>query len=255
MAKQKLGQHFLFDKNILTKIASQVHGYGSKSILEIGAGLGTLTEQLTKMFEHVYTVEIDRTLYHKLEQKFADNKNVTIINEDILNLNIESLPVNIAVGNIPYYITTPIIFKLLEAKNIKYFALLMQKEVATRIISKPGCKDYGILSVNVQFQSSVRIAFKVSKGSFSPPPKVDSSLVVFEKKDVPLYLAKSLRSFTQMAFGMRRKTLFNNLKPLLNEETTDFIKSFGIAPETRAEDVDVETFIKMTEMLIKKGAI
>ncbi len=255
MAKQKLGQHFLFDKNILIKIASQVACYGSKSILEIGTGLGTLTEQLAKLFEHVYTVEIDSALYHKLTQKFADNKNITIINEDILNVNIEILPVNIAVGNIPYYITTPIIFKLLEAKNIKNFSLLMQKEVATRIISNPGCKEYGILSVNVQFQSNVRIAFNVGKGCFSPPPKVDSALIIFEKKDVPLHLTKSLRSLTQQAFGMRRKTLFNNLKPLLGEETSDFIKHFGIAPETRAEEVDIETFVKMTEMLIKKGAI
>jgi len=255
MAKQKLGQHFLFDKNILKKIAFLVQGYGSKGVLEIGAGLGTLTEQLIDLFEHTYTVELDKSLYNRLVQKFGDNKKVTIINDDILNVNIEALPVSIAVGNIPYYITTPIIFKLLEAANIKQFSLLMQKEVATRIVAKPGSKDYGILSVNVQYQSDVNIAFKVNKGSFSPPPKVDSLVVTFSKKDTPLQLTRSLRILTQKAFGMRRKTLFNNLKGLLGEDTAEFIKQFGIAPTARAEEIDVETFVKMTETLIKKGAL
>lgn len=253
MAKQKLGQHFLFDKNILKKIASNVKNDEDKNVLEIGAGLGTLTEFLLEKFEHVYAVEIDATLCQKLSLRFRDCPKLTIINNDILHTTIETLPVTSAVGNIPYYITTPIIFKLLEIENIRHFGLLMQKEVAKRVVAKPGSKDYGILSVNVQFQADVKMVFPVGKGCFSPPPKVDSSFLFFKKKNVPQAFAKALRMLTQKAFGMRRKTLLNNLKNLLGDETEKFIRAAGIPPTIRAEDIELETFVKMTEILLKKG--
>lgn len=251
MAKQKLGQHFLFDKNILRKIATVAKTFAGNKILEIGPGMGTLTEQLLELFENVYAVELDSRLCSYLSEKFTSIQNFILLNNDILKVDIESLPVNAAVGNIPYYITTPIIFKLLEAKNIDSFCLLMQSEVAKRIISKSGSKDYGILSVNVQFQADVKIAFKVGSRCFSPPPKVESAFVTFQKKSVPTELSKTLRLLTQRAFGMRRKTLFNNLKELFGDETEGFLREFALSQKVRAEDLDVETFVKMAERILK----
>ncbi len=253
MAKQKLGQHFLFDKNILKKIALEAGLSKAENILEIGPGMGTLTEQLLQLFNKVYAVELDRYFYHYMLEKFSAFKHLYVINDDILKVNIESLPVTAATGNIPYYITTPIIFKLLEAKNIDYFSLLMQAEVAKRITANCGSGDYGILSINVQFQADVKIAFRVKKSSFSPPPKVDSAVVTFKKRKVPEKTIKYLKKLTQMAFGMRRKTLFNNLKGLLGEETAAFIKQFGISQNMRAEELPIDMFIKMAEELQKRG--
>lgn len=250
MAKQKLGQHFLFDKNILKKIAAIAKFRSVNNILEIGAGMGTLTEQLLEAFDKVYAVELDSFLYKYLNERFVNKRNLILINDDILKVDIESLPLNTAVGNIPYYITTPIIFKLLEAKNIEFFCLLMQLEVAKRIISKSSSKDYGILSINVQFQAEVSIAFKVNSKCFSPPPNVESALVTFQKKPVAKELSKTLRMLTQKAFSMRRKTLFNNLKGLFGDETGNFLKQLGLPLSIRAEEVNVETFVKMAEKVL-----
>lgn len=255
MAKQKLGQHFLFDKNILKKIINVLHTENDSSVLEIGAGMGPLTLELSRSFDNVYAVELDKNLYKELTIKFSDKPNVTIINEDILNVDIESLPVSIAVGNIPYYITTPIIFKLLEARDIKKFGLLMQKEVAKRIVAKEGTKEYGILSVNVKAQADVKIAFFVRKTAFSPPPNVDSAFVLFFKKEISDTKIKALRNIVKAAFGMRRKTIFNNLKALLGEDTEWFIKQFDLPLTIRAEEIPLKTYLDMADLLIKKGRL
>lgn len=252
MAKQKLGQHFLFDKNILKKIALASKEGPSESILEIGAGMGTLTEQLLSLFKNVYAIELDSYFYNYLKDRFSDRPNLHLIHGDILKLNIDDLPVNSATGNIPYYITTPIIFKLLDAKNIEHFSLLMQLDVARRLVSPCGSKDYGILSVNVQFQADVKLAFKVKNTSFSPPPKVESAFVTFRKKKVNSELVRAMRVVTVRAFSMRRKTIFNNLKRLFGPQTEDILRELNIPANIRAERLPVDTFIKLAELFIEK---
>lgn len=253
MAKQKLGQHFLFDKNILTKIVQALNIGKNDAALEIGAGRGTLTGVLAVSAKNLFAVELDRYLVGFLNEKFAAVPNVTVIEGDIMALNIEEFPVDTAVGNIPYYITTPIIFKLIEAKNIKRFALLMQKEVAQRIVAKEGGRDYGILSVNVQFQTNPKILFTVRKSAFSPPPKIDSALVLFEKKDVDKELAEKLRKLVKTAFSMRRKTLHNNLKKLLGENTDEFLGRFKIEEKARPEQIPVEIYAEMAKQMREDG--
>lgn len=252
MAKRKLGQHFLFDKNILRKLVSEMDLTKKDNILEIGAGRGTLTDILATTCRKVYAVEIDRWLVDFLKDKYANFKNVEVIDIDILKLEIEDLPVKVAIGNIPYYITTPIIFKLIEVENIKRFGLLMQKEVAERIVSKPGSKNYGILSISAQLYTDPEIKFLVKKQCFSPPPKVDSAFVVFEKKKVEKKLVERTLELVNIAFSMRRKTLYNNLKRAYGDFTDIIFDNTMLDKKIRAEQIDINTYLKMGKVLIDK---
>lgn len=252
MAKRKLGQHFLFDKNILRKLVNEMGLTKKDNVLEIGAGRGTLTDILATTCKKVYAVEIDRWLVDFLKDKYANFKNVAVVDIDILKLEIEDLPVKVAIGNIPYYITTPIIFKLIEVDNIKKFGLLMQKEVAERIVSKPGSKNYGILSISAQLYTSPEIKFIVKKQCFSPPPKVDSAFVVFEKKKVEKKLVERTLELVNIAFSMRRKTLYNNLKRAYGDFTDIIFDNTMLDKKIRAEQVDIDTYLKMGKLLIDK---
>ncbi|MCX7771250.1 MAG: 16S rRNA (adenine(1518)-N(6)/adenine(1519)-N(6))-dimethyltransferase RsmA [Proteobacteria bacterium] len=251
MAKRKLGQHFLFDKNILRKLVNEMELTKRDNVLEIGAGRGTLTDILITSCKKVFAVEIDRWLVDFLKEKYKNFKNVEIIDIDILKLEIEELPVSIAMGNIPYYITTPIIFKLIEAENIKKFGLLMQKEVAERIVSKKGSKSYGILSISAQLYTTPEIRFIVKKQCFSPPPVVDSAFVVFEKKDVDKKLVERTLELVNIAFSMRRKTLYNNLKRAYGDFTDKFFDEIKMDKKIRAEEISVEEYLRMGELLTK----
>jgi 16S rRNA (adenine1518-N6/adenine1519-N6)-dimethyltransferase len=253
MAKQKLGQHFLFDKNILKKIVKALNIDKNEAVLEIGAGRGTLTDELAVSAKKVFAVEIDNYLCHFLNEKFASVPNVTIIKGDIMAVDIEEIPAVTAVGNIPYYITTPIIFKLIDATKIKRFALLMQKEVANRIVAGEGSRDYGILSVNAQFQTEPRVLLTVKKTAFSPPPKIDSALVLFNKKNVDKSLAEKVRTLVKTAFSMRRKTLHNNLKKLFGDKTNEFLKKFAIEENARPEEIPVDIYAAMARQMLADG--
>ncbi len=252
MAKRKLGQHFLFDKNILRKIVNEMELTKKDHVLEIGAGRGTLTDILATTCKKVFAVEIDRWLVEFLKKKYEGFKNVEVIDIDILRLEIEDLPVSRAVGNIPYYITTPIIFKLIEAKNIKKFGLLMQKEVAERIVSKPGCKSYGILTISTQLYTKPEIKFVVKKQCFSPPPKIDSAFVVFEKREIEKKLVERTLELVNVAFSMRRKTLYNNLKRAYGDFTDVFFDELKLDRKIRAEDVSCEMYLKLGRELIER---
>ncbi len=251
MVKRKLGQHFLFDKNILRKIVETMDLSKKDNVLEIGAGRGTLTDMLVTNCKKVFAVEIDRWLVGFLKEKYANFKNVEIIDMDILRLEIEDYPVNIAVGNIPYYITTPIIFKLLEAKNIKRFGLLMQKEVAERVVAKEGNKAYGILSLTVQVQAEPKIKFFVKKQCFSPPPKVDSAFVTFEKKEDDKKLIERTIEIVNIAFSARRKTLFNNFKKYYGDFAEEIFSYTGLDKNIRPENVALEIYKKIAKFLIE----
>lgn len=250
MVKRRLGQHFLFDKNILQKIIDAFGPDKKKSILEIGAGRGPLTELLAVNFREVFAIEFDNYLYDYLLQKFEYVRNVNVIHSNILETDIEKIPVSLAIGNIPYYITTPIIFKLIESKNIDKFGLLIQKEVAERIVAEKGCKDYGVLTVMCNYYCLCDIKFNVKKTSFTPPPKVDSSFVAFVKKYVSREKGVVLRELLKHSFSMRRKTFYNNMKKHYSDLADCMLERFKIPKNARPEEIDISTYEDMAEFIL-----
>ncbi len=250
MGKRRLGQHFLFDKNILRKIIEAFEPDKEKKILEIGGGRGPLTELLAVYYKEVFSVEYDNYLYEYLLQKFKSFSNVHIIHRDILALNIEALPVRLAIGNIPYYITTPIIFKLIESKNIDKFGLLIQKEVGERIVSKEGTKNYGILTIMCNFYCHCMIDFMVKKSSFLPPPEVDSVFITFIKKDVDYKKGEVLREIAKHSFSMRRKTFYNNMKKHYGDLAEVLLKRFNLQKNIRPEEITLSTYEEMAEFMM-----
>jgi 16S rRNA (adenine1518-N6/adenine1519-N6)-dimethyltransferase len=215
--KKSLGQHFLQDGNIIRKIADSIPAKSNDFIIEIGPGTGMLTAELIKKFENVLAVEVDGRAIEFLKEKFP---NLNLFHEDILKTSWDDLlPADPAadihvVGNLPYFITSQILFTVLDHRNrLKSATLMMQKEVAERLVAIPGTKEYGILSVQVQLMSSPKIAFDVSANAFYPRPKVTSSVVVL-KFDQPELMCRdqNLKKVVRTAFQQRRKKLSNSLK-------------------------------------------
>lgn len=246
---KKFGQNYLHDKNILRKIFEEINPLEAETIIEIGPGKGALTDFLAGSPANIHAVEIDTRVMDELKIKFPT---VGFTNEDFLKIDLgrfkaESLRL---VGNIPYNITSPIIFKCLENLNLIHdCVLLMQLEVAERILAKPGTKEYGILSVIVQTFSDVSICFKVSPNVFIPKPKVHSALVHFYFKEKYSHL-KNRAQFIKLvkaAFGNRRKTLKNSFANSIFA-AVDFRNS-GIDLSLRAEQLTVLDFITLSNSI------
>ena len=259
---KKLGQNFLRDEGVLKHIADAAELTGDDVVLEIGTGLGNLTKYLCEKAKFVYTVEKDARLCRAAEANLGEFKNVKIIRGDILDVIVEtphwgvSTPIKI-VGNLPYYITTPIIFKLLEHReHIKDITIMIQKEVAQRIIAKPGGKDYGILSCSVQFYTEPHILFSIGKGKFYPQPKVDSVLLKLKILEKPVVAVENEENFIKVvkaAFGQRRKQLLNSLSAGLNlkrEGVEIALRKCGIEPKRRAETLSLAEFAKLSNFLL-----
>ncbi len=255
--KKPLGQHFIFDRNILGRIIDRGMVTSNDTVIEIGAGPGIMTSLLAERAGKVIALEIDSRLIEKLNRTFSDRPNVKIIKADALKFPYGTLGKFKVVANIPYYITTPIIFKLLEFKeNMSSMTLLVQKEIARRIVASPGKKDYGVLSITTQLYTKPSIEFLVPKGVFSPPPKVDSAVVRFVVSPTPLYNVKNERllvDIVKTAFSQRRKTIANSLKPLkekLPANSTEIIEALnkaGIDPGHRPEVISISDYIKLSE--------
>lgn len=250
--KKNLGQHFLLDYDIADKIVESIFPLISGNVLEIGPGTGILTERLISRDLNLKIVEIDKESIEWLKGKFPALKD-NIIEADFLKLNLIDIFKKdfIIIGNFPYNISSQILFKTLDFKEqVISLAGMFQKEVAVRITSGPGNKDYGILSVLIQAYYNTEYLFTVSPEAFNPPPKVNSGVIRLTRhdKDVPCsYL--DLKRTVKTAFNQRRKTLRNALKPLL----------FGKIPDNRfldkrAEQLSVEDFIELTE-LIRRSSI
>ena len=237
--KKRLGQHFLTDKNVLSNIVSAFPATSNDWVLEIGPGTGALTQFLWPRYPRLELVEVDAEAVAVLNERF---EGVLIHEQDILKVNLQELipeqldadrvdadrvdanqevakPKNFVIGNLPYYITSPILFGLLEHRSRLAGALLMmQKEVAQRLVAKPRTKDYGILSVQTQLMSSPEYHFDVKPGSFSPPPKVTSAMVyVHFDKPALACSDKMLKTVVRTAFNQRRKKLSNALKSMIQE--------------------------------------
>jgi 16S rRNA (adenine1518-N6/adenine1519-N6)-dimethyltransferase len=254
--KPKLGQHILRDEGASTKIVDALGDISQRTVLEIGPGPGTLTYLLAKRARRLIAVELDRVLAAQLSMNLATASNVEVIEADILSIDFGTLfaprpgmsrpGLNVVpekvhvVGNLPYYITSDILLHLFD--SYEYFdriVIMMQKEVADRLAAKPGTRDYGLLTDTAQLHARVEKLFDVPPGAFSPPPKVHSSVLrlTMEKKAERLRVSRAeFTSFLKLAFGQKRKTLWNNLKARYDEALLrKALSSSGIQPSVRAE--------------------
>lgn len=220
-AKKRFGQNFIIDANIITKIVNTSGVDKETLVIEIGPGIGSLTQMLLKKANHVIAIEIDPLMVELCKKHFEGETNFTLIHDDVLAVDFHSLLQRancdykqcMVVANLPYYITTPILFKLIES-DVFFTAmhLMVQKEVAQRFTARVGTKDYNALSIMVQTLFEVKIALDVSRHVFIPKPNVDSCVVRLESKTVDYQALRPYFDFLKIAFMQRRKTLFNNLK-------------------------------------------
>ena len=254
---KKFGQHFLTDASVLASIADAVAPTESDTVLEIGPGRGALTDLLVPRAGRVVAVELDRALAAQLVERYRGNPKVRIVQEDILETDVRSLVGDdyILAGNVPYYITTPIIFKSIEPPVSRRSVFLVQREVAQRIAANADDAEYGALSVNVAATSEVEIIRGVPPGAFSPPPKVDSAVIrlkprtssLIEREHVPAF-----RVFVQAAFGQRRKQIqrvLRSVRALSVEEVTRILDTCGIAPAARPETISPVKFVELFRAL------
>ena len=254
-AKKKFGQNFLIDANTVEKIAKNACDKDHITI-EIGPGIGSLTQKLAKYSKEVISYEIDSSLIPVLKETLGDLDNVTVIEEDFLNTDLGKASYHdeeiVVAANLPYYITTPILFKLLESDlKIKCISVMVQKEVADRFKASVNSKDYNALSVIVQHSYDVNILMNISKNVFNPKPNVDSAVIVFKPK-TKKYVKdeKEFYEMVKMAFTQRRKTLFNNLKEHFdNEKIKKMYETLGLKDSIRAQEIDLDTFIRIYEVL------
>jgi len=215
--KRPFGQHFLFDPNILKKIIACSGVTREDTVVEIGPGLGTLTKFLSFYAKKIIAIEIDKRLIEKIEGILSSCGNVEIIQADAMKFPYDTINGKFkVVANIPYYITTPLLFRLLEFKEkITDMTLLMQKEVAKRITASHGSRDYGVLSISTQYHTRPELKFMVSRKAFVPPPDVDSAVVHFNVSPRPVFPVSNEKLFfdiVRTAFSQRRKTILNSLR-------------------------------------------
>ena len=264
--QKRFGQNFLIDTHILEKIVDEAGIDEDDCVLEIGPGIGTMTQYLCERAGRVIAVEIDKALIPILNDTLSSYNNVTIINEDILKVDITKLcneynngrPIKV-VANLPYYITTPIIMGLFESGcPLESITIMVQKEVADRMKCGPGSKDYGALSLAVQFYSSPEIVAYVSPESFIPKPGVGSAVIRltrYEKPPVEVDDEKYMCALIRAAFNMRRKTMVNSLMSgnlgLTKEEILEAIKNLGLSATVRGEALTLEEFAALSNILSK----
>lgn len=258
--KKSLGQNFLIDTNILKKIVSFANLEENSGAIEIGPGIGALTEQLARTSKKVVAFEIDQRLLPILNDTLSPYPNVKIIHNDVLEADVAEViseefdEINdiMVVANLPYYVTTPIIMKLLEEHlPIRGIVCMLQKEVADRISAKPGTKDYGSLSIAVQYYTEAETVMIVPKTVFVPQPNVDSAVIRLTKRERPAVTVTDETFFfqvTRASFAQRRKTLLNNLTSQLpdgkqkKEDILQALSASGIDPARRGETLSLEEF-------------
>ena len=248
--KKSLGQHWLKDPEILADIAEAAELTGDDVVLEIGPGLGTLTSRLLARANSVTAVEFDADLARKLPGQFPGKK-LTVVNQDILQFDLNQLPKNYkVVANVPYYITSKIVEKLMTAENKPSIAvLLVQKEVAERIAAEAG--NMSVLSVSVQIFAEAELDIEVPRQFFTPPPKVDSQVVVLRIRDNPLITSEYQRGFFRIVkagFSAKRKKLRSSLSGGLGIDKSvaeELLKNAGISPDVRAEDLSIEDWKRL----------
>ncbi|MBA9029195.1 MULTISPECIES: 16S rRNA (adenine(1518)-N(6)/adenine(1519)-N(6))-dimethyltransferase RsmA [Bacillaceae] len=266
--KKSLGQNFLIDTNILRRIVEHAELTEASGAIEIGPGIGALTEQLAKSSKKVTAFEIDQRLLPILKDTLSPYNNVTVIHEDILKADVEKVIAEefigiddvMVVANLPYYVTTPIILKLLtENLPIRGLVVMLQKEVADRIAAKPGTKEYGSLSIAIQYYTEAETVMIVPKTVFMPQPNVDSAVIRLVKRAKPIVEVKDEEFFftvTRSSFAQRRKTILNNLTSQLPDgksKKDQILKALGhtgIDPTRRGETLSIEEFGRLSDELL-----
>jgi len=251
--RKSLGQHFLTDRRILGRIADALHLEGDETVLEIGPGRGALTDLLADRAGRLIAIEYDRALAAMLRERYARRSNVLVAEADVLEVSLGELAAGpyVLVGNVPYYITTPILFHALVPPRADRAVYLVQREVAQRLSAKPGSKEYGALTVNVAAVARAETLFGVPAGAFAPPPKVESAVVRITPLAEPLVSTEEERPFrtlVQGAFGMRRKQMrrvVRSLYALDAEQADELLAAAGIEPADRPEVLSVEQFVAL----------
>lgn len=256
---KSLGQNFLVDDSVLNDIVNGAEVNEEDFVIEIGPGVGTLTAQLLMKAKRVTSIELDNDLIPILEQELGGNEKFNLIHKDALKVDFNELigdekSVKL-VANLPYYVTTPIIVKLLkDGYNFKSLTIMIQKEVAERINAEPNTKEYGSLSVLVQYYCDTKIIRKVSPTCFIPRPKVESIVIRLDRLDEPRVKAKNMNFMFELVragFNMRRKTLWNAAKSLKvnGEDLEEAFKNSGIDPKRRAETLTLEEFAILSDCI------
>lgn len=254
-ANKNLGQHFLTDNGIITQIVDAINPETEDKLLEIGPGLGAITLPVLERSKQLTAIELDRRVIPILQAKSKPLGELTIIEQDVLDVDYHQLLHDDTwrvFGNLPYNISTPILFTLSALPNINDMVFMLQKEVVDRMVAGPGEKNYGRLSVMLQYHHDVYPLFDVPPESFSPPPKVMSAMVGMTRLSAPRWAVDDEALFSaivKQAFAMRRKTLRNNLKTLIDAET---LASLGIDAAQRAETIDGGEFAKISNHLSRK---
>ncbi len=258
--KKQFGQNFISDKNLLKAIVREGDIKPEDEVLEIGPGAGSLTEELIATAKKVVSYEIDKDLIPVLTEKFSDKENFKLVNCDIMKAPIDEIESNfegeyVLVANLPYYITSPIIFKFLQTSTrLKSLYIMVQKEVGERICSKCGSKDYGVFSVVVDSYANPTITRIVPRNMFFPVPNVDSCMVKLDidKNKYPITTRQGFESFVKACFVMRRKKLSNNLEKyssLSKAQIEEKLESLGFNKDARAETLTTAEFIKIFDYM------
>ena len=262
---KSLGQNFLIDDNVIDRILEGARLSETDRIIEVGPGIGTLTREMGKVAENVVAIEIDKTLIPILKETLADLDNVEVVNEDILKVDVQGLineklnggPVKL-VANLPYYITTPIVMKFLEEDiPVTDIVVMVQKEVADRMNAKPSTKDYGALSVAVQYYCDTEIVAKAPRHMFVPQPNVDSIVIGLHGRDEKKYVVDNEDIFfktVKASFGQRRKTLLNSLGGLgflSKDQIREALQAANIDEKRRGETLSIDEFANLSNEINK----
>ena len=266
---KKYGQNFLIDGNIVSNIVKNAGITKEDTVLEIGPGIGTMTQVLCEQAKNVIAVEIDKRLIDVLTFTLRDYDNVTVINSDILKCNIEELCKQYSsngrlkvVANLPYYITTPIIMELLEKNNnsvIESITVMIQKEVAERLGAEPGNKDYGAITLSINYYSDANIVMTVPASCFMPRPNVDSAVIRIDIYDNPPVATKDevkMFKVIKAAFSQRRKTLVNSVSSSTDIAKETILKSLnemGLSESVRGETLSLEQFAELSDRIIENS--
>ena len=252
---KRLGQHFLIDPNIVRKIVAAAELTPEETVLEIGPGRGILTDALSRAARRVVAIEIDSELYRLLQARQVEWKNVELIHADALTHPFETLATDVVVANLPYYISTPLLFKFLHyRRRFSRLVLMLQNEVADRLVARAGSSDYGVLSVMTQYAAQVKKAFRVSANCFRPRPDVGSAVVVLRPRPQALLSPREEPGFAAVvkaAFAHRRKTLVNSLRDEGYDVTmvNEAVAAMKLVPTIRAETLTLEQFIQLADLL------
>ena len=255
-ARKRFGQNFLHSESVIHSILAALNPQANDTVIEIGPGLGALTQPLLKRLSKLIAIEIDRDLQAHL-RGLSTPDHLEIINADALTVDYSQWGRAIRlIGNLPYNISTPLLFHLLNfAPTIEDMYFMLQKEVAERLAAEPGSKDYGRLTIMVQYQCSVSILFDVPPESFSPAPKVNSAVVCLKPYRVSPYAPVEqavLREVVTRAFSMRRKTLANNFRGLL---TAEELSAIELNPTARPEQISLEEYVRLANFLRESGKV